>query len=669
MRPHALRAAARPVPTPLRAPSRGTTLPAMNPSSLAPDDPRLRHARVLVELGELADAERQTTAVLDEHPDHLTALSLLAKIAHIRGELSRAVACWAQLHARSAHHEWALTYIRSVMQSAPAQNIGDFLPLGPSQLARKPAAHRELEHVFRLFFGGRPDEARAHCDQLAEKYKVQDRDSFKLFVLAKAWISELSGELDASRITLEALGRERGFETDTDRILALARVCLRMGSREHLEKAVRIFEHLDRRFAKLSARGQLAVLYRQLGLHDEAEYYEQLHLRAFQERMHRPSLQDIARTAAERYIPLERLRTIRPAHTLLDRALTHRELGIVASLQHDLSNAQRWFQHGSDLLDKKYLANLVALHGDPAEAAQRFLYILSSNPDDRYITSWLLSYYLQSRSETVAEHFRRPVIRDRTLYDLDARLRTPPVRASTWREMAALQYILGNVTEADRCLARATALEEASLRDALPIGRILAAAVYHFVGKAKGLVHQIWVDRTPVAPGRGGSLPPENILGNVTAEMRHAIRNTFFAVREYARSRFPLSTKDIFDYDYTYKVTKEDEPSGGLSAGLPTALAFLSVFLQRPIPQDMAFSGVVVADAHDVLTVRHVGEAEYKVKAAYHRNLRVLVLPKDNRDELMTSAQVPRAISEEIVRFVSNLDEAATLTFGDTLWT
>jgi len=161
----------------------------------------------------------------------------------------------------------------------------------------------------------------------------------------------------------------------------------------------------------------------------------------------------------------------------------------------------------------------------------------------------------------------------------------------------------------------------------------------------------------------------DDILGNITPDMKQGIRNTFLAVREYARSRFPQQTADILDYNYTYKVTKEDEPSGGLSAGLPTALACLSVFLRRPVPQDIASSGVVIADAHNVLVVRHVGEAEYKVKAAYNRNLRTLILPADNRAELAKSAHVPQAICDDIVRYVAGLDEAVTLVFGEKIWT
>jgi ATP-dependent Lon protease len=165
------------------------------------------------------------------------------------------------------------------------------------------------------------------------------------------------------------------------------------------------------------------------------------------------------------------------------------------------------------------------------------------------------------------------------------------------------------------------------------------------------------------SPGEGGILRRDDILGNLTTEMRDNVRNTFLAAREYAQAKFPHLTRDILNYNYGYKVTKEDEPSGGTSAGLPTALAFLSVFIQRPVHQYLASTGMLVTDAHDVLTVRAVGDIEYKVEGAYHRNLKMIIVPVGNRPVLQHSGVVPRAICEEFVRYVADLDEVVGLVF------
>ena len=135
-----------------------------------------------------------------------------------------------------------------------------------------------------------------------------------------------------------------------------------------------------------------------------------------------------------------------------------------------------------------------------------------------------------------------------------------------------------------------------------------------------------------------------------------------------AQAKLPHQTPAITDYNYTLKITKEDEPSGGDSAGLPIALAFLSVFLGRPLPQDIASSGVLVADAHDVLVVRPVGEVEHKVRGAYNRSLRLLLLPEGNRETLDASLTIPPPVTQELVRFVGSFDEAVTLAFGPEVW-
>jgi predicted ATP-dependent protease len=263
----------------------------------------------------------------------------------------------------------------------------------------------------------------------------------------------------------------------------------------------------------------------------------------------------------------------------------------------------------------------------------------------------------------VRDHFAAPERARRAIAVLEAQVRAAPRRPAAWRQLAALHRLRGDETEERRCAARAAAMAIAEARRESAVGRVLSAAVYHFAGRAKGLVHEVWAARKPVSPGHGGFL--EETLGNLTPELNQAVRNTFLAVREYARANLPHLTADILDYNYSYKVTKEDEPSGGLSAGLPTALAFLSVFLDRPVRQDLATSGILVADAHDVLVVRPVGEAEEKVRGAYNRNLRLVILPEGNRADLEQGFQVPRPIWQELTAFVSDLDSAVKLVFGE----
>jgi tetratricopeptide (TPR) repeat protein len=629
---------------------------------------RIRFARVLVEIGELYDAEIEIARVLESTPENLAALDLLAKIKHMRGELSAAIACWAQVHAKSPSNLTANVRLNSMLQLAQEseRGPGQFLVLGPFQLWRKPAAHLELEEVFRLFLSRRPEEAREKCDQLAKKYRGKDQDLYKLAVLGNAWVAELTGDFEESRMVLENLGNERGFETDGDRILALARIYEKIGTQELLEKAVHIYKHLERSFERVSVLGHLASLSRRLGNREEAVRYEERFLHLFRIRMHRPSFADVTRIAARRYLPLSKLSRIRFASREELAEPSPRERAISLFLAGDASGARELLAGWSEVLDLKYGADLAILEGSGEVGVRLYLASLEVDPSDVRVLEWLLNDYETSQSASIREYFQRPEIAQRSLDRLDAALRASPLRPSLWRQMAALHRILGHGEEAARCTQRAESLEEAARRREKTVGRVLADSVYHFVGRAKGLIHEIWAARRPAQPGRGGFL--EEILGNLTQEFSQSVRNTFLSVREYARAKWPEHTRDILDYNYTYKVTKEDETSGGVSAGLPSALAFLSVFLNRPLPQDMASTGILIADSHDVQVLRAVGEPEYKVRGAYNRNLRRVILPEANRRDLEGNPCVPRAICDEIVSYASNLDEAVVLTFGPDVW-
>ena len=633
-------------------------------------DDRLRDARVLAEIGLIQQAELEVATILEQAPEDLAALGLLAKIKHVRGELSQAIACWALIHARSPHNDNVMTQLTALLHLAqdPERNAGYFLVLGQNQLIRKPAAQLELEKAFELFHDRRPAEARTQCAALANQYRSRDVPLYKVAVIAGAWIAELSGELDVARTLLEQLGHERGFEHDLDRLFALVRVYERIGTPERLAKAVAICRHVvheleRKKIEKISLHSQLASLERRLGHNERADEHHAVFLAGVRRRMHRPSLGDVVSVAARRHLPLVRLRAIRatgglpPRHAIRERALGHAIAG-------ERDAASSLLADGGERLDRWYLADLAALDGNDDRATALYLGVVDDAGDAADELGWLLDRNERSPSIAIAEYFADVGRRQRAIAMFDAIRTVTPFRADVWRWLAILLAIADKPDEAQRCRERAAALANATTERERPIGRVLAASVYHFIGKAKGLIHEVWVHREPTTPGRGGALPADAILGNVTPEMRAAVRNTFFAVREYARAKFPHVTADLYDYNYSYKLPKEDEPSGGVSAGLPSALAFLSVFLQQPVPQHVASSGCLVTEAHDVITIGKIGEADFKVKAAYNRNLSLLIMPLANRAELERSALVPVEITREVVQYVADLDQAVKLLFG-----
>jgi hypothetical protein len=658
-------------------------------AGLAGLDERLVYAAVLVDLGEFGAGETAVLRLLADQPQGREALSLLAKIKHIRGELSAAFALWAQIHALAAEGQGAHMRLASMLRLAqdPERGAGEFLALGQNQLWRKPAALLELEGAFRLFVALRPDEARAACSRLAQKSRDQDRDLYKLAVLAEAWMAELAGDPAHAAEALEQLGKERGFAGDTDRALALVRVYELLGRAEDLEKAIHVCEYLLRAlssFERVSALGRLAALCRRVGRSGDAEDYDRQFLAAFQAVMHRPTLADALAAASRHYLPLPRLAAGRfaaaaaaapePASASEPAAEPvaasagsdgeePRRRALRLALAGKRAAARALLVRGGEALDRKYLADLALLEGSAAAAVRLLLGTLAEEPGDPRVIGWLLDHAAGEGGAPIRNHFARPENARQAASTLEAQIRESPRRPGAWRQLAALHRLRGDQAEARRCAERAAALASAEARRESAVGRVLSAAVYHFAGRAKGLVHEVWAARKPVAPGHGGFL--DEILGNLTAELTQAVRNTFLAVREYARANYPHLTGDILDFNYSYKVTKEDEQSGGLSAGLPTALAFLSVFLDRPVPQDVASSGMLVTDAHDVLVVRPVGEAEWKVRGAFNRNLRLVILPEGNRADFEHSVQVPRPIWTELVRFVTDLDSAVKLVFTD----
>jgi|SRR5437879_2451781 len=113
------------------------------------NEARLEEARVLVELGELTQAEAEVAAILEESADDLDTLRLFSKIKHMRGQLSLALACYAQLQARgTAPRESARLHLESMLRMAqdPERGAGEFLAVG-QRLVQKPAAYLALEEA------------------------------------------------------------------------------------------------------------------------------------------------------------------------------------------------------------------------------------------------------------------------------------------------------------------------------------------------------------------------------------------------------------------------------------------------------------------------------------------------------------------------------------------
>jgi hypothetical protein len=316
----------------------------------------LSYARVLVEMGALTRAEAEVAEVLDRDTDDLDALSLFAKIKHVKGELSMAVACEAQLLARRpGAGEHTRMHLESILHLAqdPERGAGEFLAVGQFHLVQKPTTYLALEEAFRLYLARRPADARAVCRRVGQQYREKDHEVYRLAVMAEAWICELIGDLPSASEILERLGEERGFETHVDRLTALVGLYERLGSREKLEAAVKICDYLEQSLPRPGVLGRLATLHHRLGHEKVAREYEARQLAAYRRAMHRPSFAETVTVAAEHFLPIERLRRLSFPDATPDPGWCPRSRAIAAAMAGRLDEARSLLAGGTGLVDLK----------------------------------------------------------------------------------------------------------------------------------------------------------------------------------------------------------------------------------------------------------------------------------------------------------------------------
>ncbi len=637
--------------------------------------------RVLLEAGFVDEAADVTTKALSAEPNSLAAVNLLAKIRHVQGRLTDTIRLWIQLQAMAPNKEGALAHLGILHRISRDDDAGGaFMAVGDEVYARKYEGQVELERAFARFgdrdFAG----AIAQCESLASK--TREGAIYKLAILQKAWIQDRTGDVEGAHATLHALGRERGFETDLDRLGFLAKLCERIGTPASLHQAVHIYEHLSARHGKLTALPRLAQLNAALGELELAARYTAEYERRFARRMQKPSPAETLRAIAMHYVPLDRVviekasdedrddmfLELRLAHTLAGR---RRRRALLAYLDGDRARAERILTRLcrtrlATFRDFAYLADLYAMRGDAAACA--FYAEALRRGGATHVPLW--DRFFDATKELARPQARRMLLPDdvdfahRTLLGAARAHRADPRR---WYHLAAFERMRGDVEAAEKREEKARELARVVSDGARP-GRVLAAAVYNLAGKRKGLVHEIVAGRRAAKKERGGAISERDILGFVTPDFVALTRRVLEVAKDYARAHWPHLAEDADGYVYRLKVAKDDEPSSGSSAGLPIAIAFLSLILRKPVPLDLAFTGAVTCDAQSHVTVQPVGDALYKVKGAYHCNLRGILVPRENREDVERDGRVPVSISQKIARYVSRLDEAVEIVWGAEAW-
>lgn len=643
-------------------------------------------ARLLFYAGRAGDADRRLRPLVRVHPDRAELLKLWAQIKHARGQLTEAIRAFEGVHAMVPAEPSALGHLELIhrMSQHPeaARRELELELVGDEALARLHRAQHELERAFRLAAAQKFTSAVDVCERVAERHKTSDPNIFKLALLEKSFLLESIGQFDGAVQTLERLGGTRGFEVDRDRLLCLARTYERRNTGDDLSRAMKVYSYLYEqtgaseylsRMARLAERKQDTAAAAKLN----AEF-----MRAFRVEQQELELPELLEAATLCFVPLAMLKPLAPPREELEAELSRttdeRHAAILRALNDDLEGAAEIWRSllakpGSRPEDAKYFADLRERAGDFAGARALYLAALSNEEvADAFVLTKLLATEEEALSRGLGPIFRDAEKARRTHEALISAAKGHQLSPEVWLTLARFEKLVGLSKQADRHSAKAAALARVRDRTKNQIGHVQVAAVYEFQGKKRGLVHEIWASRYRVGSaarsGAGGQLDEASIFGNIAQDMMRDIQNVFVAVRVFVQEKFPHLVEDLEDYRYVLKVTKDDEPSGGNSAGTAVALAFISVFLQRPVPRDFAITGSLVADSSSELRLNRVADIDYKVLGIYQRRLSRLIAPMENRIDLEASNIVPRTVWENRVGFARNLTQVMKLVFGDDLW-
>lgn len=171
------------------------------------------------------------------------------------------------------------------------------------------------------------------------------------------------------------------------------------------------------------------------------------------------------------------------------------------------------------------------------------------------------------------------------------------------------------------------------------------------IGVATGLAWtemggEILSTETSIVRGKG-SLTLTGQLGDIMQESAKAALT-------YIRSRcdkFKISPNFYNNVDIHIHIPEGAIPKDGPSAGVTMATSLLSALSSRPVRQDLAMTGEITLSGK----VLKIGGLKEKVLAAHRANIKTVILPNQNKDDV---DELPGTV-RETMKFilVNNLDE------------
>lgn len=179
------------------------------------------------------------------------------------------------------------------------------------------------------------------------------------------------------------------------------------------------------------------------------------------------------------------------------------------------------------------------------------------------------------------------------------------------------------------------------------------------VGIATGLAYteaggDVLFIEVALMPGKG------NLL--LTGKLGEVMKESGKASLSYVRSRWEKLglSKDFYkNLDIHIHVPEGAVPKDGPSAGVAITVALVSALTKTPVRKDTGMTGEITLRGR----ILEIGGVKEKVIAAHRAGLKRVILPKENKKDLI---DVPSSVKKDIeFLFVSHLDEVLKLALRE----
>ncbi|OGK10844.1 endopeptidase La [Candidatus Roizmanbacteria bacterium RIFCSPHIGHO2_01_FULL_35_10] len=149
-----------------------------------------------------------------------------------------------------------------------------------------------------------------------------------------------------------------------------------------------------------------------------------------------------------------------------------------------------------------------------------------------------------------------------------------------------------------------------------------------------------------IMPGKGGL--------TLTGHLGEVMKESCQAALSYIRSRWDIfgQSKEFFSkIEIHVHVPEGAVPKDGPSAGSAITTAMISALTKIPVRRDVAMTGEITLRGR----VLEIGGVKEKVIAAHRASIKTIILPKDNKKDLI---DIPSYVLKDLeFKFVTHLDE------------